>query len=129
MSITSRTTTGITVLALLGLLDIGWVIVAWTGAVDASDAPPAGALALFAVIGALTLAMVQPARRGSRSAAWIMIGSRLVSVCFVDLTAILLDAPAWVVAVTSVAIVLTALGIWCTAPLVTRRGATQRAAG
>ena len=125
---TSRSTTGIAVFALLALVDISWVIQAWLGLVDSSDAPPAGALALFVLVGAVTLGTVQPARRGHRTAAWIMAGSRVVSVLLIDLPAILLDAPGWVIAITSAAILLTALGLWWTAPLLGRadaRGTTR----
>jgi hypothetical protein len=122
---TSRTTTGIAIFALLALLDISWVIQAWLGVVDSADAPPAAALALFALVGAVTLGTIQPARRGSRTAAWIMAGSRVVSLLLADLPAIFLDAPRWVIAVASVAVVLTALGLWWTAPLL-GRAATAR---
>jgi hypothetical protein len=122
---TSRSTTGIAVFALLALLDIAWVIQAWLGLVDSSDAPPAAALALFALVGAVTLAAVQPALRGHRTAAWIMAGSRVVSLLLVDLPAVLLDAPGWIKAVASVAILLTVLGLWWTAPLLARADAAR----
>jgi len=124
---TSRSTTGIAVFALLALVDISWVIQAWLGLVDSPDAPPAAALALFALVGAVTLATVQPARQGHRTAAWIMAGSRVVSVLLVDLPAIFLDAPGWVVAIASVAILLTVLGLWWTAPLLGRPDAAREA--
>jgi hypothetical protein len=114
---TSRATTGVAVFALLALVDISWVIQAWLGLVDASDAPPAAALALFALVGAVTLGTVQPARRGHRTAAWIMAGSRVVSALLVDLPAVLLGAPGWIIAIASLAILLTGLGLWWTAPL------------
>jgi hypothetical protein len=117
---TSRSTTGVTIFALLALVDISWVIQVWLGLVDSSDAPPAGALALFVLVGVITLATVQPARRGHWTAAWIMVGSRVVSLLLVDLPAVLLGAPGWVIAIVSVAIFLTVLGLWWTAPLLGR---------
>ena len=124
---TSRSTTGVAVFALLALVDISWAIQVWLGLLDASDAPPAGVLALFALVGAVTLGTVQPALRGHRTAAWIMSGSRVVSLLLIDLPAIFLDAPGWVVAIASVAILLTVLGLWWTAPLLGRPDAAREA--
>jgi hypothetical protein len=121
---TSRSTTGVAVFALLALVDISWVIESWFDVVDSSDAPPAAALAAFALVGAVTLATIQPALRGNRPAAWIMVGSRVVSVFLADLPAIFLDAPGWVVAIASVAVLLTVLGLWWTAPLLGRADAS-----
>src|SRR3569623_1394042 len=103
---TSRSTTGVAIFALLALLDISWVIQTWLGLVDSADAPPPAVLAMFAVLGVVTLATVQPALRGNRTAAWIMAGSRVVSLLLADLPAIFLDAPGWIRAVASVAVVL-----------------------
>jgi hypothetical protein len=122
---TSRSTTGLAVFALLALVDISWVIQVWLGLVDSSDAPPAAALAVFVLVGAVTLGTIQPARRGHRTAAWIMAGSRVVSLLLVDLPAILLGAPGWVVAIASVAVLLTLLGLWWTAPLLGRADAAR----
>ena len=124
---TSRSTTGVAIFALLALVDISWAIQAWLGLLDSPDAPPAAVLALFALVGAVTLATVQPALRGHRTAAWIMAGSRVVSVLLVDLPGIFLDAPGWVVAVVSVAVLLTVLGLWWTAPLLGRADAARDA--
>lgn len=122
---TSRSTTGVAVFALLALVDISWVIQVWLGLLDSSDAPPAAALAVFALVGAVTLATIQPALRGNRTAAWIMAGSRVVSLLLIDLPAIFLGAPGWVVAIASVAIILTVLGLWWTAPLLGRTDAAR----
>jgi hypothetical protein len=127
MPTSSRPTTGVAVLALLAIVDISWLIQAWFGVLGSSDAPPTFALILFAVVGVVTLATVQPAQRGHRTAAWVMIGSRVVSVLLIDLPAYALGAPAWVLAISSVAIILTALGIWWTAPLLRRTGAARAA--
>jgi hypothetical protein len=124
---TSRSNIGIAVFALLALLDISWMIQAWTGLVDSSDAPPGAVLVLFALVGVVTLATLQPARQGNRTAAWIMAGSRVVSVFLADLPAVFLDAPGWVIAVASVAILLTVLGLWWTAPLLGRAKARDTA--
>lgn len=125
MPASSRPTTGAAVLALLAIVDISWPIQAWFGLLGSSDAPPTGALILFALVGAVTLATVQPSLRGHRTAAWIMVASRVVSVLLIDLPAYALGAPAWVVAVVSVAILLTALGIWWTAPLLRKANAAS----
>jgi hypothetical protein len=122
---TSRSTTGVAVFALLALVDISWVIQAWLGLLDSSDTPPAAALAFFALVGAVTLGTVQPARRGHRTAAWIMAGSRVVSLLLIDLPTFFLDAPDWVIAIASVAILLTVLGLWWTAPLLGRADAAR----
>jgi len=122
---TSRTTTGLAIFALLALLDISWAIQRWLGLIDSADAPPAAVLAVFALLGAVTLGAIQPARRGNRTAAWIMAGSRVVSLLLADLPAIFLDAPDWVIAIASVAVVLTVLGLWWTAPLLGRTGAAR----
>ena len=128
MNASSRTTTGVALLALVAVIDICWVPLSWFGAVSGADAPPLGALIMFAVVGAVTLATVQPAQRGRRPTAWIMVVSRVVAVLLVDLTALLLGAPAWVDVIVSISIVLTVLGIWWTAPLLSRTGAESAAA-
>jgi hypothetical protein len=125
MPASSRPTTGVAVLALLAVLDISYLALAWFGALGSADAPPTGVLILFAAVGVVTLATVQPAQRGNRTAAWIMVGSRVVSVLLIDLPAYALGAPAWVDVIVSVAILLTALGIWWTAPLLSRTGAAS----
>ncbi|HEX2809227.1 MAG TPA: hypothetical protein VHN80_23935, partial [Kineosporiaceae bacterium] len=119
---------GIAVLALLSALDIFWVALVAAGGVGQDDAPPAAALAVFAVLGVVGLAAAWRARTGNRAAARVLVGSRVVSVVFVDLTPLLFDAPAWVKAVTAAAIFLTALGIWWTAPLLGRTGAARASA-
>jgi hypothetical protein len=128
MSASSRPTIGVAVLALLAVLDISYLALAWFGALGSADAPPTGVLVLFAAVGIVTLATVQPAQRGNRTAAWIMVGSRVLSVLLIDLPAYALGAPVWVDVIVSVAILLTALGIWWTAPLLTRAGAPTAAA-
>jgi hypothetical protein len=125
MPTSSRSTTGVAVLALLAVVDISWVFQSWLGLIDSADAPPTAALVLFLVVGAVTLATAQPALRGHRTAAWIMVGSRVVSVLLVDLPGYALGAPVWVKVIASVAIVLTVLGIWWTTPLLRRTGAAR----
>jgi len=120
MPTSSRTTVGVVVFALLAIVDISWMIQDWSGLLDSADAPPTGVLVLFALVGAVTLATVRPAQQGHRTAAWIMVGSRVVSVLLIDLPTYALGAPAWVMAIASVAILLTALGLWWTAPLLSR---------
>jgi hypothetical protein len=127
MSGSSRQTQGVAVFALLAVVDLSWVVQSWLGVVSSPDAPPMGALLLFVLIGAVTLATARPALRGHRGAALVMVASRVVSVLFVDLTALLLGAPIWVKVIVSVAILLTALGIWWTVPLLSRTGATAAA--
>jgi hypothetical protein len=127
MPTSSRPTTGVAVLALLAVVDISWLVQAWFGVLGSSDAPPTAVLILFALVGAVTLATVQPAQRGNRTAAWIMVGSRVVSVLLIDLPAYALSAPVWVDVIASIAILLTALGIWWTAPLLSRTGAARAA--
>lgn len=125
-SATSRTSAGVAVLALLAVLDIAWGILAATGVLDSADAPPPAALIIFAALGAVTLVAARPALRGSRPAAWTVIGTRAVSALFADAPALVLDAPATIRVVVSVAIALAALGIWWTLPLVGRRVAADR---
>ena len=127
MPASSRPTTGVAVLALLAVIDISWLVQAWFGVLGSSDAPPTGALILFALVGVVTLVTVRPALQGNRTAAWIMIASRVVSVLLIDLPALVLGAPVWVDVVVSVAILLTALGVWWTAPLLSRAGAARAA--
>ena len=127
MPTSSRTTLGLALFVLLAVLDISWLFQVWAGVVDSADAPPTVALVLFALVGAVTLATAQPARRGNRAAAWTMSGSRVVSILLADLPAIFLDAPAWIVAVASVAIALSLLGLWWTAPLLGRAPAARAA--
>jgi hypothetical protein len=103
------------------------VVQAWLGVVGSSDAPPVGVLLLFALVGAVTLVTARPALRGHRNAALVMVASRVVSVLFVDLPALLLGAPVWVDGIVSVAILLTVLGIWWMAPLLSRTGDTTAA--
>jgi len=124
---TSRSTIGVAVFALLAAVDISWVILAWLGLPGSSDAPPTAALVFFALVGAVTLGTVLPARRGNRIAAWIMAASRVVSLLLIDLPAYFLDAPGWVLASVSVAILLTVLGLWWTAPLLGRADAARAA--
>lgn len=125
MPTSSRSTIGAAILALLGLVDISWGIESWLGVVKAADRPPVAVLVLFALVGAVTLATIQPALRGSQTAAWIMIGARVVSVPLADLPAIFLDAPGWVVTVATSAVLLTGLGIWLAAPLLRGAGAAR----
>ena len=127
MSGSSRPTTGVAVLALLAVVDMSWVVQVWSGVVDSSDAPPTGVLALFALVGAVTLVTARPALRGHRTAAWVMVGSRVASVLFIDLPAYVLGAPVLVDVIVSVVILLTVLGIWWTVPLLSRTGATAAA--
>jgi hypothetical protein len=127
MSGSSRPTTGVIVLTMVAVLDLSWVVQAWLGVVSSSDAPPVGALLVFALLGAVTMVTARPARRGHRNAALVMVASRVVSVLFVDLSALVLGAPIWVDGIVSVAILLTVLGIWWTAPLLSRAGATAAA--
>jgi hypothetical protein len=127
MPASSRPSTGVAVLALLAVVDISWLVQAWFGVLGSSDAPPTAVLFLFALVGVVTLVTVRPALRGSRTAAWIMVGSRVVSVLLVDLPAFALGAPVWVDVIASVAILLTALGIWWAFPLLSRAGAARAA--
>ena len=127
MPASSRPTTGVAVLALLAVVDISWLVQAWFGVLGSADAPPSGVLALFALVGVVTLATVRPALRGNRTAAWIMVGSRVVSVLLVDLPAFALGAPVWVDVIATLAILLTVLGIWWVSPLLSRAGAARAA--
>jgi len=127
MPASSRPATGVAVFALLAVVDISWLVQAWFGALGSADAPPTGALILFAVVGLVTLATVRPALRGNRTAAWVMVASRVVSALLIDLPAFVLGAPMWVDVVAAAAILLTALGLWWTSPLLSRTGAARAA--
>jgi hypothetical protein len=124
MPATSRPTIGIAVLALLAVVDILWLVLGLFGVLGGSEPPPTLALVLFALVGTVTLAIAEPARRGNRTAAWVLVGSRLVSVLLVDLPAFVLGAPASILAIVSATILLTVVGIWGMAPLLSRSGAT-----
>lgn len=124
MSASSRRTAGTAVLALLGVLDISWMVMAWAGLLG-SDVPP---VLFFAAVGAVTVAAALPAYRGNRAAAWVLVASRVVSVLLIDLPAFFLGAPGWVLGVVSVAIVLAAVGLWWTAPLLSRNAVAGTAA-
>ncbi len=125
MPTSSRSTIGVAILALVALIDISWGVESWLGLIDSADHPPVPVLVLFALVGAVTLASAQPALRGNRIAAWIMVGSRLVSVPLADLPPVFLDAPGWVTAIALSAIILTALGIRLAAPLLRAAGAAR----
>lgn len=126
MSASSRVTTGVGLLALVAIVDLSWPVLSWLDLLSSADAPPTPALLLMGLLGIVTLGVAQPARRGHRGAAWAMVGTRAVSVLFTDLTSLLLGAPAAVKVVTASAVVLTAVGIWWTTPLL-GRGAPDRA--
>ncbi len=127
MPASSRPNTGVAVLALLAVVDISWLVQAWFGVLDSPDAPPTAALIVFALLGVVTLVTVRPALRGNRTAAWIMVGSRVVSVLLVDLPAFALGAPVWVDVIASAAILLTALGVWWASSLLSQAGAARAA--
>ncbi len=117
MPTSSRATIGVAVLALLALVDISWLVEYWLGVLHHADAPPTPVLVSFALLGLVTLGTVQPALRGNRAAARLMVGSAVVAALYADLPSLLLGAPGWAKAVALVAIVLTALGTWWTRPL------------
>lgn len=123
MSASSRPTTGVAVLAVLAVVDMSWLVQSWLG-VFGSDAPP---VLFFALVGAVTLVTARPALGGHRTAAWVMVASRVVSVLLIDLPAYVLGAPVWVDVIVSGAILLTVLGIWWTAPLLSRTAAGRAA--
>lgn len=127
MPTSSRSTIGVAILALVALVDLSWLIEARLGAVSSADAPPTPVLVSFALLGLITLAATRPALRGHRTAAWVVVVSRVVSVLYAVAPAFAFGAPAWVLAVGSVVIVLTAVGIWWTAPLL--RGTRAVGAG
>jgi hypothetical protein len=123
----SRPAAGVAVLALPALVDMSWVVLVWSGAVASADAPPVGVLVIFTLVGALTLAAARPALRGHRAAAWVVVGSRVVSALLFDLPAYVLGAPVLIDVIVSVVILLTVLGIWWASPLLSQAGATRAA--
>ena len=127
MSGSSRPTVGVAVLALSAIVDMSWVVQVWSGAVASSDAPPVAVLVVFTLVGAVTLATARRALRGHRTAAWVMVGSRVLSALLIDLPAYLLGAPVQVDVIVSVVILLTVLGIWWASPLLSRAGASRAA--
>jgi hypothetical protein len=110
---------GLLALAAAGVLDLVQLVSVLT--VD--DAPPIVAI-LTAVFGAVTLAGVALAWRGSRAGLITAIAARIADFLVLGVPAFFLDAPWWAIALVLACLVLSIAGIWLSAPALRRVRAT-----
>ncbi len=107
---------GLIALAAAGLLDAVQLVSLLT--VD-DGAPPVVAV-LTAVFGALTVAGVAAAWRGSRAGLVTAVVARIGDTVILGLPAFFLDAPWYALAIVVGCLVLSIAGIWLTAPTLRR---------
>jgi hypothetical protein len=107
---------GLIALAAAGLLDAVQLVSLLT--VD-DGAPPVVAV-LTAVFGALTVAGVATAWRGSRAGLVTAVVARIGDTVILGLPAFFLDAPWYALAIVVGCLVLSIAGIWLTAPTLRR---------
>ena len=93
------------IFAILGLIDIGLF-----GVVGSSIAPPLAVSIVIAVLGLVTLVALVPARHGSRPAFITAVTARVIS-AVVALAAFFPGAPAWIMAVEGLVIVVTIIAV------------------
>jgi hypothetical protein len=101
-----KRSTGLTLLVLLGVLDVFWLV-----SVALLDTPrPVGILG--GIFGIVTLVAARPAMRGNRAATMTVVVSRIASVLGLSVPAYFFsDTPAWTLVLVSIAIVLAIVGI------------------
>jgi hypothetical protein len=107
---------GLIALAAAGVLDAVQLVSLLT--VD--DAPPPVVAVLTAVFGALTLAGVAAAWRGSRAGLLTAVVARIGDSVILGIPAFFLDAPWFALAIIIGCLVLTVAGIWLSAPALRR---------
>jgi hypothetical protein len=88
------------------LLAIGDVVSAFRPTPDGEEGPPYSILLISGVLGVITLAAVVPAWRGSRTAARVAVGARILS-ALTSLPAFFVDIPSGLLVAVAVSIVLT----------------------
>ena len=93
------------IFAILGLIDIGLF-----GVVGSSIAPPLAVSIVIAVLGLVTLVALVPARHGSRPAFITAVTARVIS-AVVALAVFFPGAPAWIMAVEGLVIVVTIIAV------------------
>jgi hypothetical protein len=102
-----KRSTGLTILVLLGVLDLFWLV---SLALPIDTPVPVGILG--AIFGIVTLAAARPAFQGSRPATMTVVISRIASALVLCLPAYFFsDTPAWTLVTVSIAIVATIVGI------------------
>jgi hypothetical protein len=119
MTTSSAPKPGLSALAAAGVLDAVQLVSLLT--VD--DAPPVVAI-LTAVFGALTLAGVAAAWRGSRAGLLTAVAARIADFLVLGLPGFFLDAPWYALTLVIGCAVLSAAGIWLSAPALRRIRAT-----
>ena len=93
------------IFALLGIIDI-----ALLGVVGSSIAPPLAVSIAIAALGAITLAALIPARRGSRPALTVAVTARVIS-ALLAFAAFFAGAPGWVMAIEAFVICATGVAL------------------
>jgi hypothetical protein len=119
MTTSSAPRPGLLALAAAGVLDLVQLVSLLT--VD--DAPPVVAV-LTTVFGALTLAGVAAAWRGSRAGLITGITARIADFLVLGVPAFFLDAPWWAIVLVLACLVLSVAGVWLSAPALSRARAT-----
>ena len=119
MTFSSAPRRGLVALAVAGVLDLVQLVSVLT--VD--DGPPVVAI-LTTVFGVLTLAAVAAAWQGSRAGLITAIVARVADFAVLGVPAFFLDAPWWAIALVLACLVLSAGGIWLSAPALRRAPAT-----
>jgi hypothetical protein len=89
------------IFALLGLIDL-----ALLGVIGSSIAPPLALSVIMAALGLITLAALNPARRGSRRALLAVVTTRVIS-ALLALAAFFASAPVWIMAIEAFVIAAT----------------------
>jgi hypothetical protein len=101
---------GLAALAVAGVLDLLQL-----AALGTDDEAPVGVVLAVVGLGVVTIIGVAAAWRGSRTGLLVAVVARVIDLAL-GLPAFFLDAPAWVLTLITVIIVLTIAGIWLTAP-------------
>jgi hypothetical protein len=109
-SVTGMRATGLSILALLGVLDVVELVLTGT-----DQGPPVIVSIIVALLGVITLVAVVPAWRGSRAGTFIVFGSRILSAALLVPAFFISGTPGWVQVMAVAVIVLTIMGIWLVA--------------
>jgi hypothetical protein len=119
MTTSSAPRPGLVALAAAGVLDLVQLV----SLLIVDDGPSVVAV-LTTAFGALTLAGVAAAWRGSRAGLITAIAARVADFAVLGVPAFFLDAPWWAIAIILACLVLSAAGIWLSAPALRRTRAT-----